>query len=229
MSEKEKHVAEKKSSGGSAPRPPKKATTDTPARAKAAAKAAPARAGARAAAAKTAAPAAPAKTQTVVARPVSRRTVARKRAAAPAEGATEAQVAAWRRLRRKTKVGVVVSAKQLKTVIVEVGRQREHPLYKKVIRIRKRFAAHDENGEARAGDLVRIQESRPYSATKRWKIAEVLSRAGEAAAAAPRVADIEKALEEAEGVSEILAPTAVEGSAKGDALTDAPGSGGSTA
>src|SRR5439155_1091192 len=73
-------------------------------------------------------------------------------------------------------------------------------------RIRKRFAAHDEIGEAKAGDLVRIQESRPYSATKRWKIAEVLSRAGEAGAAAPRAAEIEKMLEEAEGVTEILAP-----------------------
>ena len=153
----------------------------------------------------TARPVVPAKAAVAV-RPVSRRAVARKRAAPTTEGATEAQVAAWRRLRRKTKVGVVVSAKQAKTVIVEVGRLREHPLYKKVIRIRKRFAAHDEIGEAKAGDLVRIQESRPYSATKRWKIAEVLSRAGEAGAAAPRAAEIEKMLEEAEGVTEILAP-----------------------
>ena len=53
---------------------------------------------------------------------------------------------------------------------------------------------------------MRIQESRPYSATKRWRLADVLSRAGEAGAAAPRAADIEKLLEEAEGVSQILAP-----------------------
>ena len=112
----------------------------------------------------------------------------------------------WRRLRRKTKVGVVVSAKMAKTIIVEVGRQREHPLYKKVIRVRKRFATHDETGDAKAGDLVRIQESRPFSATKRWRLVEVISRAGEAGAAAPRVADIEKALEAAEGVDVILAP-----------------------
>jgi small subunit ribosomal protein S17 len=101
---------------------------------------------------------------------------------------------------------VVVSAKMAKTIIVEVGRQREHPLYKKVIRVRKRFATHDETSDAKAGDLVRIQESRPFSATKRWRLVEVISRAGEAGAAAPRVADIEKALEEAEGVSEILTP-----------------------
>ena len=58
----------------------------------------------------------------------------------------------------------------------------------------------------KAGDLVRIQESRPFSATKRWRLVEVISRAGEAGAAAPRVADIEKALEEQEGVTDILTP-----------------------
>jgi small subunit ribosomal protein S17 len=111
----------------------------------------------------------------------------------------------WRRFRRKTKVGVVVSAKQPKTVIVTVGRMREHPLYKKVVRLRKGFAAHDEAGEVREGDLVRIQESRPYSATKRWKVVEVLSRSGEAGAAAPRVADVAGQLERAEGVTELFA------------------------
>jgi len=110
----------------------------------------------------------------------------------------------WRRFRRKTKVGVVVSAKRAKTVTVVVGRQRQHPLYKKVIRLRKKFAAHDEAGDVREGDLVRIQESRPYSATKRWRVVEVLSRAGEAAAAAPKAADIERMLEQAEGADQIL-------------------------
>ena len=114
------------------------------------------------------------------------------------------QATGWRRFRRKTKVGVVTSAKQPKTVIVTVGRQRMHPLYKKVIRLRKGFAAHDEAGDMREGDLVRIQESRPYSATKRWLVVEVLSRSGEAGAAAPRVADVEKLLEQAEGSGEIL-------------------------
>jgi len=142
----------------------------------------------------------------VAARPVGKRTVARKRVAPVPVAVGEKEQFTWRRLRRKTKVGVVVSAKMAKTIIVEVGRFREHPLYKKMIRLRKRFAAHDENGEAKAGDLVRIQESRPFSATKRWRLVEVISRAGEAGAAAPRVADIEKALEEAEGVAEILAP-----------------------
>src|SRR2546428_672835 len=67
-------------------------------------------------------------------------------------------------------------------------------------------AASTRAGEAKAGDLVRIQESRPFSATKRWRLVEVISRAGEAGAAAPRVADISKALEEQEGVTDILTP-----------------------
>ena len=98
-----------------------------------------------------------------------------------------------------------------KTIIVEVGRFREHPLYKKMIRLRKRFAAHDDAGDVREGDLVRIQESRPYSATKRWRVVEVISRIGEAGAAAPRPADIEKALEESEGAAEFLSKPADEG------------------
>lgn len=110
----------------------------------------------------------------------------------------------WRRTRRRTKVGSVISAKQANTVIVEVERLREHPLYKKVVRVRKKFAAHDAAGDVKAGDLVRIQESRPFSATKRFQVVEVLSRAGEAGAAAPRVADVERQLEASEGSSEML-------------------------
>jgi small subunit ribosomal protein S17 len=149
------------------------------------------------------APRTPAVGESVAAKAIS----VRKRTAATvahvAQPAGE-QATGWRRFRRKTKVGVVTSAKMAKTVIVTVGRQRMHPLYKKVIRLRKGFAAHDEAGDVREGDLVRIQESRPYSATKRWKVVEVLSRSGEAGAAAPRVEDIEKQLEQAEGVDQIL-------------------------
>ena len=153
---------------------------------------------ATAVATKTVAAVAAARKTTTSVRKRTAATVAHKPAAG--EGGT-----GWRRFRRKTKVGVVVSAKQAKTVVVVVGRMREHPLYKKVIRLRKRFAAHDEAGDVREGDLVRIQESRPYSATKRWRVVEVLSRAGEAAAAAPKAADIERMLEQAEGVEEIFA------------------------
>ncbi len=162
------------------------------------------------AAKKTTAAAPRAAATTTVARPAVRKTVTRKRAAATvSHGATATQsVTGWRRFHRKTKVGVVVSAKQARTVIVTVERQREHPLYKKVVRVRKRFAAHDDAGDVREGDLVRIQESRPYSATKRWRVVEVISRLGEAGAAAPRVADIEKALEESEGAAEFLSQPA---------------------
>jgi small subunit ribosomal protein S17 len=180
----------------------KKTTTKTTTRAKAPAKAAATRAASTAVKAPAKAPAKAA----VAARPVGKRTVARKRVAPVATVPGEKEQFTWRRFRRKTKVGVVVSAKMAKTIIVEVGRFREHPLYKKMIRLRKRFAAHDEAGEAKAGDLVRIQESRPFSATKRWRLVEVISRAGEAGAAAPRVADISKALEEQEGVTDILTP-----------------------
>jgi small subunit ribosomal protein S17 len=173
------------------PKPAKKPTAKTTARAKTAPKTAAAR--------PTRAPAKAA----VATRAVAKRTVARKRTAPAGAGGEQFT---WRRFRRKAKVGVVVSAKMAKTVIVEVGRLREHPLYKKVIRTRKRFAAHDPQGEAKAGDLVRIQESRPFSATKRWRLVEVISRAGEAGAAAPRAAEVERMLEEAEGVREILAP-----------------------
>ncbi len=160
------------------------------------------------------------------ARPAARKTVVtRRRAAATVSHAAVATqaVTGWRRFHRKTKVGVVVSAKQARTVIVTVERLREHPLYKKVVRVRKRFAAHDDAGDVREGDLVRIQESRPYSATKRWRVVEVISRLGEAGAAAPRVADVEKALEEAEGVSELLAKPAEEGQEGEDVTEEAEG------
>jgi len=126
---------------------------------------------------------------------------------APAAAAqTEGQPYSWRRSKRRTRIGLVSSAKQPHTVTVVVERMREHPLYKKVVRLRKKYAAHDAAGDVRAGDLVRIQESRPFSATKHWQVVEVLSRAGEAGAAAPRVEDVEKLLEQAEGVDTILAP-----------------------
>ena len=161
----------------------------------------------KSAAAKKTTAAAPRAAATATApRPAVRKTVTRKRAAATvSHGAAATQaVTGWRRFHRKTKVGVVVSAKQPRTVIVTVERLREHPMYRKVVRVRKRFAAHDDAGDVREGDLVRIQESRPYSATKRWRVVEVISRLGEAGAAAPRVADVEKALEESEGAAEFL-------------------------
>ena len=82
---------------------------------------------------------------------------------------------------RKTKVGRVVSDKMDKTIVVSVERLSRHPLYKRVIRLTTKFKAHDERNEARIGDTVRIVESRPLSATKRWRMVEIVARADEGA------------------------------------------------
>ncbi len=79
---------------------------------------------------------------------------------------------------RKTMVGRVVSNRMQKTVVVEVEYLRRHPLYHKVLRIRRRFMAHDEKNSCREGDRVRIVETRPLSRHKRWRVAEILERAG---------------------------------------------------
>jgi small subunit ribosomal protein S17 len=79
--------------------------------------------------------------------------------------------------KRKTKVGRVVSDKMDKTVVVSVERLTRHPLYKRVVRMTTKFAVHDEENQARVGDTVLIEESRPLSRTKRWRLVEVTSRA----------------------------------------------------
>ena len=66
--------------------------------------------------------------------------------------------------------GVVVSDKQDKTVVVSVERQVMHPVYKKFVKRSKKFAAHDENNQFKIGDIVKIEESRPYSKTKAWTV-----------------------------------------------------------
>ena len=81
---------------------------------------------------------------------------------------------------RKTRTGVVVSDKMDKTIVVEVARRVRHPRYHKVVTKYKKFYAHDEESEAKVGDRVRIQETRPLSKLKRWRLVEILSRAGEA-------------------------------------------------
>jgi small subunit ribosomal protein S17 len=81
--------------------------------------------------------------------------------------------------KRKTKVGRVVSDRMDKTIVVSVERLARHRLYKRVIRLTTRFKAHDEENEARIGDTVLIEEARPMSATKRWRLVSVVQRAGE--------------------------------------------------
>ena len=83
---------------------------------------------------------------------------------------------------KNEKVGQVVSTKMKKTIVVEVGRRVPHPLYKRIISKRKKFYAHDEQGTAKTGDVVRIVETRPLSKLKRWKLAEVVRRAAQVGA-----------------------------------------------
>ncbi len=78
---------------------------------------------------------------------------------------------------RKTRRGYVVSDKMQKTIVVEVEDRVKHPLYGKVIRRTSKVKAHDEVGTAGVGDLVLISETRPLSATKRWRLVEVLEKA----------------------------------------------------
>ena len=78
---------------------------------------------------------------------------------------------------RKERIGVVISDVQDKTIVVKVDRRTPHPLYKKVIKVRKKFTAHDENNEAKKGDTVRIVETRPLSKKKCWRLVEIISRA----------------------------------------------------
>jgi small subunit ribosomal protein S17 len=80
--------------------------------------------------------------------------------------------------KRKTMVGRVVSDKMDKTIVVAVQRLARHRVYKRVLRLTSKFKAHDEDNTARVGDRVRIEESRPMSREKRWRLVEVVTRAG---------------------------------------------------
>ena len=85
---------------------------------------------------------------------------------------------------RKERVGEVVSAQMAKTIVVRVERRFRHPLYKKVVRRYTKFYAHDEDQQARPGDRVRIQETRPLSRLKRWRLVEIIERSPDTAGAA---------------------------------------------
>jgi small subunit ribosomal protein S17 len=93
-----------------------------------------------------------------------------------AAGTVTVHEEARKRGARQELVGVVTSAKMQKTIVVKVTRATQHPLYHRVIRTTKKFYAHDETGEARVGDTVRIVSTRPISKLKRWRLKEVLAR-----------------------------------------------------
>lgn len=84
-----------------------------------------------------------------------------------------------KRAHRKERVGSVISANMAKTIVVRVERRYPHPKFKKVVTGYKKFYAHDEKREAKVGDRVRIEETRPLSKTKRWRLVEVVERAVE--------------------------------------------------
>jgi len=78
---------------------------------------------------------------------------------------------------KNEKVGQVVSTKMAKTIVVEVSRRVPHPLYKRIVGKRKKFYAHDEDGKAKMGDIVRIVECRPLSKLKRWRLTDIVRKA----------------------------------------------------
>ena len=81
------------------------------------------------------------------------------------------------RAARKQRVGVVVSDKMQKTVVVQIDRRMPHPVYGKMVTRSKRLKAHDEENSAKVGDTVRIMETRPLSKDKRWRVVEIVERA----------------------------------------------------
>jgi small subunit ribosomal protein S17 len=87
--------------------------------------------------------------------------------------------------RRKERVGAVLSSKMNKTIVVEVERRFPHARFKKIVTAYKKLYVHDEKSEAKPGDRVRIEETRPLSKTKRWRLVEILER-GEGAAVAAK-------------------------------------------
>lgn len=84
-------------------------------------------------------------------------------------------------IRRQEKVGIVSSNKMQKSVVVTVERQTKHPLYKRVVRKSARFLAHDEKNECHVGDTVRIQETRPLSRRKRWRVIKIIAKSAQVA------------------------------------------------
>ena len=83
--------------------------------------------------------------------------------------------------KKKTLLGEVVSDRMQKTITVRVERRVRHPIYERVIKLSKKYHAHDERNQCRVGDVVRIVETRPLSRTKRWRLQEIVRRRAEAA------------------------------------------------
>ena len=78
---------------------------------------------------------------------------------------------------RKTRIGIVVSDKMDKTIVVAIEEHVKHPLYKKIVKDTYKLKAHDENNECKIGDKVKVMETRPLSKDKRWRLVEIMERA----------------------------------------------------
>lgn len=90
---------------------------------------------------------------------------------------TEDQKTTETRGRRKVRIGKVVSTKMQKSIVVAIERKVAHPVYKKYYRVTKKLMAHDEKQEAKTGDTVRLMETRPLSARKRWRLVSIIEKA----------------------------------------------------
>ena len=117
--------------------------------------------------------------------------------------------------RRKVRVGVVVGDKMDKTVVVSVEWRRSYALYRKSVRRRTKFKAHDENNEYKIGDTVRIRETRPLSRTKRWRVVELIQR-GDVAEIQPDEIVVEEVADESEAPEPVLETVAAEAGADAD-------------
>ena len=131
--------------------------------------------------------------------------------------------------KRKTKVGRVVSDKMDKTIVVSVERLARHRLYKRVIRLTTKFKAHDETNDAHIGDTVLIEESRPLSATKRWRLVSVIARAGDhglpGEAVVSEEAETSEAIHAAAHPGRVKAAEAAEAAAADEAAEEVAGEG----
>ncbi len=118
------------------------------------------------------------------------------RARAPKAAAQAAPKVAPTSTRRQQRTGRVVSDKMQKTIVVTVETLKRHPLYKRTYKSTTKFKAHDEHNDARMGDMVRIEETRPLSKDKRWRLVEILKRAAQAPSVEQVVAELEPEMEE---------------------------------
>ena len=117
------------------------------------------------------------KTTKAAPKKASSKAAATKDTAAKDKGPKNTPATPKPRGRRKTRIGYVVSDKMQKTIVVELEDRMRHPLYGKIIRTTKKVKAHDEDSVAGIGDRVSLMETRPLSATKRWRLVEILEKA----------------------------------------------------